>query len=71
MNTNNKAKHNAVWTDQGDEIKVWADGGAIWFERPENPNTPEIANYEVDYCDAGEFFCVVAGGTLSFGEVES
>lgn len=36
---NNKAKHNAVWADRGDELKVWADGGSIWFERPENPNT--------------------------------
>ena len=66
---NNKAKHNAVWTDQGDELKVWAAGGAIWFERPENPNAVECGQYEDDDADPSKHH-VVGGGELVF-EVES
>lgn len=47
---------NAVWssTSARSEIKVWADGGCIWAQRPADPTVAEQATYEAtDHDDNG------------------
>lgn len=69
-------RHNAVWSSKTAqaEIKVWADGGCIYSQRPVEP-TVEQATYEPTAWDeATELECAwqvrVNGkldGTLRFG----
>ncbi|MBL0304400.1 MAG: hypothetical protein IPQ23_22365 [Cytophagaceae bacterium] len=47
---------NAVWssTSARSEIRVWADGGCIWAQRPADPTVAEQATYEAtDHDDNG------------------